>query len=819
MEQEQQVYIAPMPESLKEKNIQFHDWTIDAQKLINERFLRRDEDGKVLETLEGMCWRVAYFVATADKKYGATEEEVIALASEFYDLMAGRKFFPNAPTLYNAGTGNGLQFSACFVLPIEDSMEGIYDAIKWQALIHKSGGGTGFTFSHLRPKNALVGSTRGKSSGPISFLEVFDASTDKVTQGGTRRGANMAMFNVHHPDILEAITCKGVLRGKNVEIYEMIKPHIYSRKVLSKFKTLLLSTQISHFNISIAVTDAFMEAFLKEDGKYDLLDPRNGEKVGSLKAKMVFDLIVKMAWEGGCPGLWFIDRTNMAPANPIPELMQIESTNPCGEQPLFPYDVCNLGSISLVRFLYTHSGSDPSLYHIDFGALEKAVRLGVHFLDNVIDLNPYPMPEIMEFAHKIRRIGLGVMGWADMLAYIGAPYASNEACEFAEKIQKFINEIGHNESENLAKIRGPFPLWDKSIYKNGNPIRNCTVTTIAPTGELSILGGCSAGIEPNYGLTRIHRYEDRVLHIVAPSLARFLELARERGFYSQALEEEVKTRGETGNIAGIPDDVKKIFATAHEIPPEWHVKMQAAFQKHVDNGVSKTINLKNSATEEDVKKAFLLANETECLGVTIFRDGCKSQVFSVGIGEKSAIKTAKGFIRSRPEILGTTIKVETPDGAAFITINWDVDVGPKEPFEIFVTVAKAGTDAAAAAEAIGRLISELLREASSFSPIEKLMRIRNHMVGIGGSRTTGYGKEKVKSIADGIGKAIDIYLKRFGFEEEAVNQPVIAELDPKNENSENGKEIRGDYCPQCHNGTLIYEEGCIKCRECSFTLC
>jgi len=523
-----------------------------------------------------------------------------------------------------------------------------------------------------------------------------------------------------------------------------------------------------------------------------------------------------MAWEGGCPGLWFIDKTNRGPANPIPDLMKVESTNPCGEQPLFPYDVCNLGSVSLVRFL----SKENNKYVIEWDKLEEAIRLGVHFLDNVIDLNPYPMPQIIEFAHKIRRIGLGVMGWADMLAYLGIPYASNEACDLARKIMEFINNAGHDESEQLAKIKGPFPFWDKSIYKNGVPIRNCTITTIAPTGELSILGGCSAGIEPNYGLTRIHRYEDRVLYIFSPSLGRFLELARERGFYSQMLEEEVKNRGEIGNMDGVPDDVKKIFMTAHEISPEWHVKMQAAFQKHVDNGVSKTINLKNSATEEDVKKAFLLAYETECLGVTVFRDGCKNQVLSVGIGEKPAIKTTKDFIRSRPEVLGTTIKVETPDGAAFITINWDVNIGPKEPFEIFVIVAKAGTDAAADAEAMGRLASELLREASSFSPIEKLMRIRNHLSGIGGSRTAGYGKEKVKSIADGIGKAIDIYLKRFGFEEEvAIQSSVIAELDPENGNGENGKEIIGNYCPQCHQGTLIYEEGCTKCRECSFTLC
>lgn len=813
MIEEKSVYIAPMPDDLKRFIPKLCYWTPDAQQLINERFLRRGQDGKVLETTESMCWRVAYHIASADKKYGATENDIIDLAEAFYGLMVERKFFPNAPTLYNAGTGNGLQFSACFVLPIEDSMEGIYDAIKWQALIHKSGGGTGFSFSSLRPKNAIVGSTRGKSSGPISFLEVFDASTDKVTQGGTRRGANMAIINVHHPDILEAITCKSVLRGKNKEIYERAKKHIYSSEAREELRISLLGTQISHFNISIAITDAFIKA-LAENGDYDLLDPRDNKVVDRLKAKMVFDLIVKMAWESGCPGLWFIDKTNKWRANPLPDLMKIESTNPCGEQPLFPYDVCNLGSVALIRFLSNEKGK----YAVDWGELENAIRLGVHFLDNVIDLNPYPMPQIMEFAHKIRRIGLGVMGWADLLTYLSIPYASKEACELAEKVMDFINDAGHKESERLAEVRGPFPLWDKSIYKNDKPIRNCTVTTIAPTGELSILAGCSAGIEPQYGLTKTHHYEDRVLNIINPGFAKFIELAKERGFYSQSLEEEVKKRGKIGDLNNIPNDVKKIFATAHEILPEWHVKMQAAFQKNTDNGVSKTINLPNSATIEDVEKSFLLAYETECLGITVFRDGCKGQVLSVGIGGEPKTKDSGRFIRSRPKVLGTTIKVETPDGAAFITINWDVDIGPKEPFEIFVTVAKAGTDAAADAEAMGRLSSELLREASSFLPIEKLMRIRNHLSGIGGSRTAGFGDKKVTSIADGISKAIDIYLKRFGFEE--MPEKNLNDLDPVNpENEKESVLIRGNYCPQCHRGALIYEEGCTKCRECSFTLC
>ncbi len=799
--------IAPMPKDLKSCV-----WTEDAVQLVNERFLRKSSDGKIIETIEKMCWRVAYHIASADQKYGKIEEEIGELAKEFYGLMANRKFFPNAPTMYNAGTGNGLQFSACFVLPIGDSMEEIYDAIKWQALIHKSGGGTGFSFSSLRQKNATIGSTRGRSSGPISFLEVFDASTDKVTQGGTRRGANMAIMSVHHPDILEFITCKSVLKDKNKLIYENIKPHIFSRKALENLRILLLGTQISHFNISVAATNIFMKA-VAEDAEYDLLDPRDNKVVNRLKARMVFNTIVKMAWETGDPGLWFIDKTNKWRANPIPDLMTIEATNPCGEQPLFPFDICNLGSISLVRFVSKEDGK----YVINWNDLEKVIRLAVHFLDNVIDLNPYPLPQIMEFAHKIRRIGLGVMGWADMLAYLNISYASNEACELAEEVMGFINKIGHDESEKLAEIKSPFPLWDKSIYKNEKPLRNCTVTTIAPTGELSILAGCAGGIEPYYGLTKTHRHENRVLHIVHPGFERFIEVARERGFYSPALEEEVKNCGKIGELNNVPDDVKRIFITAHEIQPEWHIKTQAAFQKNTDNGVSKTINLLYSATPADIEKAYWLAYEAGCLGITVFRDGCKGQVLSVGIGEKPETKAFRDFVRLRPNVLGTTIKVDTPDGAAFVTINWDGDVGPKEPFEIFITVAKAGTDAAADAEAIGRLASEILREESSLSPIEKLIRIRSHLSGIGGSRIAGFGKNKVTSLADGISKAIDIYLKRFELVE--MDKKTI-DLDPADEpKDEKSTPLHGNYCPQCHKGTLINEEGCTRCNSCPYTTC
>lgn len=796
---QKKIYIASMPEGLVSP-----DFTEDALKLINERYLRRDRDGQIVETVEGMCWRVAYHIASADKKYGKSDDEVNELAKEFYTALAERKFFPNAPTIYNAGTGNGLQFSACFVLPVEDSMDGIYDAIKWQAIIHKSGGGTGFSFSSLRSKNALVKSTRGRSSGPVSFLKVFNTSTEFVKQGGMRRGANMAIMNVHHPDIMEFIQSKGVLTDKNKVIYERVKPFIYSKRALDLLRISLLETQIANFNISVAATDVFMEA-VRNGAEYDLIAPQNGEVVSRIKARPVFDAIVKMAWETGDPGLWFIDKTNRWQANPIPSLKTISATNPCGEQPLFDFDVCNLGSINLFKFVI----KEGDKYKIDFKELEKTVRLAVHFLDNVIDLNPYPLPQIMDLAHKIRRIGLGIMGWADMLTYLDTPYASNDAIKLAEQVSKFINDKGHEESRRLAFERGSFPLLDQSIYKDEKMMRNCTVTTIAPTGEIRILAGCSGGIEPFYGLTEVHKFEDRVLYRIQPGFERFIEVAKKRGFYSEKLEEDVKSRGQISGLNGIPDDVRKVFVTTHEIKPEWHVKVQSAFQKNTDNGVSKTINLPNSATQQDIEKVYWLAYETACLGITVFRDGCKGGVLSVGIGDERKDRLSyRDFIRSRPKPAhGITTRVETPDGAAFITINYDIEIGPVEPFEIFINVAKAGTDAAADAEAIGRLASAHLRLESPKTPIERLTQLKDQLKGIGGSRTSGFGKEKVTSLADGVSKAIDFYLKYFSFvEDKEIKEKDIMAL-------------RGNRCPKCQQGALIYEEGCTHCGSCDYSTC
>lgn len=794
-EQQKKLVIAPMPAGLFAYN-----GPPEAIKLLNERFLRRDKFGKLIETTEEMFWRVAYHIATAERMYGASEDAIMVITTDFYNLMAERKFFPNAPTLYNAGTGNNLQFSACFVIPIGDSMEEIYEALKRQAIIHKSGGGTGFTFSSLREKDAIVGSTRGRSSGPISFLRVFNASTKSVIQGGTRRGANMAIMSVHHPDIIEFIHCKGVLDDENQEVMKKMRRHLFTKEAVKEMEAALLQEQISKFNISVAVTDAFMKAVI-EDTEYDLISPKNQAVVGRKKAKEVMNAIVEMAWKTGDPGLWFIDKTNRWSANPIPELMTIESTNPCGEQPLFPNDVCNLGSINLHRFLFEKS--DVS-FDIHWEKLANAVRLSVRFLDDVIEMNPYPLPEIMKLAHQIRRIGLGVMGFADVLTHLGISYSSKKACNLAGKIMKFINEVGHNESEKLADERGHFPLWDKSIYKDGKPIRNCTITTIAPTGEISILAGCSAGIEPNHSLVGKHTSGDRVLIKVSPSFTRLIEIAKERGFYSEELERKIMEKGTIGDLTEIPSDIRNIFLTAHEISPRWHIEIQSAFQAYTDNGVSKTINLPNSATLADVGAAYQHAFETNCLGITVFRDGCKGGVLTAGLGEKE-VKT-DGRRRSRPkEVMGKTIRMQTHHGGAFIQINFDEEKGPSEPFEIFISIGKTGSDVLADAETIARGLSMILRTPSPISALGRLKEIKDQYERIGGSGFAGLGKDQVTSLGDAIAKAIDHYLEHYGLTE--------------NFDDRRSGVMTGNFCPECHKGKMIYEEGCVHCDTCSYTAC
>jgi ribonucleoside-diphosphate reductase alpha chain len=746
-------------------------WSEPALRVLRERYLAR-ENGQVRESPEEMCWRVALAIASAETRFGRSAAAVSEVAAAFYDMMVDGYFLPNSPTLMNAGKDNPLQYSACYVLPVGDSMEEIFESVKAAAIIQQSGGGTGFAFSRLRPKDDVVHSTGGRASGPVSFLRVFNAATEAVKQGGTRRGANMGILRVDHPDVLEFIECK-------------------------------LDGGITNFNISVAATDAFMEA-LAADGEYDLINPRTGQVTGRRRAREVFGRIVRAAWRTGDPGMIFIDRINRSPANPTPDLGLIEATNPCGEQPLLPNDACNLGSINVAKFAVERSGR----WEIDWSELERVVRLAVRFLDDVIEVNPYPLPQVDEMVKANRRIGLGIMGWADLLFTLGVPYDSDEALELAERLMAFVNDKGHDQSVRLAEERGPFPHWARSIYRHGRPLRNATVTTIAPTGTISMIAGCSSGIEPVFALAFEHRVKgpdgERVLPFFSETFER---LARRRGFHSESLMAEVARRGSLREVPGVPEAAREIFKTAHEIDAIWHVRHQAAFQKHTDNGVSKTINLPESATEEDVAAAYRMAWDLGCLGITVFRDGSKDgQVLTVGLRrDAQAGETAGRGVKPRPHSLtGATYRMETPIGTAFITVN---DNGGGEPFEVFVQVGKAGSDTMAVAEALGRLVSLILRLPSPLTPRRRLEEAISQLLRIGGGQPTGFGAAKVLSLPDALARTLAEHIgaPRASAPAEA---PAVSPL----------RRV-GDLCRECGQATLVYEEGCKKCLSCGFNEC
>jgi ribonucleoside-diphosphate reductase alpha chain len=747
-------------------------WTEQALRVLRERYLTREGD-RAQETPEEMCWRVAVAIAEGEGRWGKSPAVVHEIAGAFYDLMVDGKFLPNSPTLMNAGKGNQLQYSACYVLPIEDSMEEIFDAVKSAAIIHKSGGGTGFAFSRLRQKDAVVSSTGGKASGPVSFLRVFNGATEAVKQGGTRRGANMGILRVDHPDILEFIECK-------------------------------LDGGIVNFNISVAATDRFMEA-LQQGEEYELIAPHTGEAVGRLAARDVFDRIVRAAWQTGDPGMVFLDRINASPANPTPEVGLIEATNPCGEQPLLPNEACNLGSVNVAQFARQQPDGE---WAVDWTELERVVRLSVRFLDDVIEVNPYPLPEIDETVKANRRIGLGVMGWADLLFRMGIPYDSQPALDLGDRLMAFINEKAHDQSAKLAEERGPFPNWPRSIYKHGRPLRNSTVTTIAPTGTISMIAGCSSGVEPAFAVAFTHKVGDRILPFTNPI---FAEVARERGFHSDALMEEVAKRGVVHGLPGVPEDLQRVFVTAHEVPFDWHVRHQGAFQKYTDNGVSKTINLPNSATVDDVGRAYLLAWELGCLGITVFRDGCKEGVLQIGTKtgrtdkREEAAAPPPAVVKPRPRSLtGRTYRVETPLGTAYIVVN---EHGDGEPFEVFVSVGKAGSDTMAVAEAMGRLISLTLRMPSPLSTKRRLEGIVAQLSGIGGGRPLGFGPQRVLSLPDGIARVLA----------EHLGHAKVEDTEPATVHAT--KLVAGDMCPECGQATFVYEEGCKKCYGCGFNEC
>ncbi len=815
----------------------------NALTVLERRYLVKDDAGKPSERAEDLFWRVARTIAGADAAYGASPKAVEAVAETFFDLMATRVWMPNSPTLMNAGRPLG-QLSACFVLPVEDSLSngksGIYDTLRSMALVHQSGGGTGFSFSRLRPKNDVVRSTMGVASGPVSFMKLYDASTDVVKQGGTRRGANMGILRVDHPDILEFISCKDDL------------------------------TQVTNFNLSVAVTDAFMEA-VERGSAYDLIHPRTGKPVGQLDAREVFRKIVHGAWKTGEPGVFFIDRANQY--NPVPRLGSYEATNPCGEQPLLAYDVCNLGSINLG--LFVKDGE------VDWEGLRTAVHLCTHFLDNVIDANRYPLSEIDDLAKRIRRIGLGVMGWADLLVRLGIPYNSDEGVALGRRVMQFVDEEAKVASERLAAARGTFPEWEHSIWgpdatcardargdriRPMRALRNCNLTTVAPTGTISIIADCSSGIEPLFAVAFMRNQAG----VLMPDVnGEFVAIAKQEGWYSDALMQRIAESGHI-HFDEVPAKWQRVFVTAHDVTPEWHIRMQAAFQEFTDSAISKTCNFPHQASEEDVEQIYRLAFQLNCKGVTVYRDGSREmQVLSTGSTAKKvqeqagaaggaaassaqatdgqqSLAEALGRIaeveaelartraqlhdseaenlqrrakRSRPDLLkGSTRRMDTPLGTMYVNITED---DKAQPFEVFISLGKAGGALYADVEAIGRLISLALR--SGIPMVEVYRQLR----GISSDRVVGLGPNKVLSVPDAIGIAIEKWMQ----DKQGVQQDLLTPAAPVASAAQAATPVRvgevsmpggpTDFigtCPDC-SSQLAFVEGCVKCHVCGFSEC
>jgi len=738
--------------------------TENAQHVLERRYLQKDKTGQVIETSEEMFHRVAHAIAAAEARYDE-KADLAAWEAEFYRLMTSLDFLPNSPTLMNAGRELG-QLSACFVLPVEDTMESIFEAVKNTALIHKSGGGTGFSFSRLRPASDRVGSTGGVASGPVSFMRAFDTATDVIKQGGMRRGANMAILNVDHPDIEKFIDAKNN------------DPNAFT-----------------NFNLSVAVTNAFMEA-AKAGADYDLRNPHTGETEGTLNAREMFDKIVANAWKNGDPGIVFIDRINQF--NPTPQLGAVESTNPCGEQPLLPYESCNLGSINLAHMLRVAEGKTE----VDYVHLGEAVRLAVRFLDDVIDVNKFPLPQIAERTRETRKIGLGVMGFADMLMRMGVPYDSEEAIQVGRDVMRFVNEEAFKASAALAVERDPFPAFAGSIYDlpDGSKLRNASRTTIAPTGTLSIIAGCSSGIEPLFALSYVRNILDGARMVEANPY--FEEVARAGDFYSEELMEQLAGGQQLHTFDAIPEDVKRVFVTAHGIAPEWHVRMQAAFQEHTDNAVSKTVNFPREATEQDIADVYVMAHENNLKGITIYRDGSReNQPMSTTPAETNETPGAVTTIapRKRSKVTtGVTERVRTGCGSLYVTVNSD-ETGI---CEVFSTLGKSGGCASAQLEATCRLISLALRSGVDVeSTIKQLRGIRCPSIAWESGRA-------VLSCSD----AIAGVLERHVFGEEKVDDSGVGAQDY-------GliRNIAGQ-CPDC-GGLLAYEEGCFKCPGCGYTKC
>ena len=772
-----------------------------AMTVMEKRYLRLKEDGS-RETPEEMLHRVAGVIAGVEAQYGAGKKEIRATEEAFYRLMDRQDFMPNSPTFTGAGTALG-QLSACFVLPVGDSLVEIYETMKHAALIHQTGGGTGFAFSRLRPAGDKVRSSQGVASGPVSFLRVYNASTEAIKQGGTRRGANMGILRVDHPDILDFIESKAD------------------------------TTQITNFNISVGITDAFMAA-LEKGTEYELVNPRNGEVTGTLSAKLVWDKLVENAWKTGEPGVIFIDRMNRR--NPNNHVEVIEATNPCGEQPLPPYGSCNLGSINLANFVKNPYTAQAE---VDWERLGQVARTATRFLDNVIDANKYPLEEIARKARRDRRIGLGIMGWAEMLVQMGLAYDSEEAVALGNQVMTFIKQKAVEESMALAEARGAYPEWEGSQwYQAGLKVRNATLTTVAPTGTISLFAArpdlpCSGGIEPKFALVFTRNQAGAVMLDVD---GQFATIAKQEGWYSEELMQQVAERGTARGVSGVPERWQRVFATSHDISPEWHVRMQAAFQgmdglpvdrQPVDAAVSKTINFSHNATVEDVAKSYALAWQLGLKGITVYRDGSRaSQVLTTGDKTKEKKEEAAAppapvpqgpSIRPRPtEAVGKMFVVPTHFGKMTLDVHMD-DEG--EPFEIIVNVGAVGSDLMADAVGMGMLVSKMLRLRSDVPVRERIEIVIDTLKNIGGSGSFGFGPNRITSLASAIAKGLQRYLA-WKDANGKLSQETAATVEPPQPQMVGAEvDYLVDPCPECGSFALAIGEGCATCHNCGYSKC
>lgn len=817
--------IPPVPDDLPEPKLSDNAWYIG-----KTRYAVRNIAGEPTETARQMFWRVAYNIAAAERLYSdQPKKDHLKYARQFYKQMVQQKFIPNTPTMLNTGKPNQ-QLSACFVLPVEDSLEGILQTATDMARIHKSGGGTGFSFSRLRSKDSVIATSKGKTTGPVSFMQMYNDMTSSIRQGGVRRGANMGILHYTHPDLLSFIIYKvDEFSLTNFNISVTVDDKFFSQikkdatkleddyeqgfdfeKTVSEIKAALQTRDLDLKQVLLdKAVVALKEWCAEEDSDYgyNLVDPHTKKVTARLNAKKVFDLITRLAWNYGDPGMIMMDRINNSRANPTPQMGEIEATNPCGEQPLLPYDACTLGSINLAKFVKDDS--------FDWEALKTTTHHAIHFLDNVLDMNEYPIEKVRITTRAIRRIGLGIMGYADALLMLGVGYDTEKGFKIAEEVMKFIQKESDVASCELAKTRGVFPAFKGSIYDKPGEIkpRNGARTTIAPTGTIAMLADCSSGCEPLFALTYAkNTIEGKRMFQTSPHVVAAL---KEAGIYSEELLEKIQENG--GSVQGmpeVPEKLQKIFVVAGDISPESHLKVQASLQKYVDNAISKTINFSNSATIKDVRNAYLLAHTTGCKGITIYRDGSREkQVLEVKKTESyydklSGTEVAKELakdqapvtLRPRPEVLtGKTYKIETPVGSAFVCINEDED---SSIFEVFINVGRAGSDITADAEALGRLISLTFRIPSSYTSDRLAQNVVSQLSGIGGGASIGFGNNRVRSLADAVAKVIREH------EENKVEQANIAPV-----------KVQVDLCPDCGNATLRFIEGCQKCENCGYSKC